>query len=132
MTNQQQNATHAHKWGYKDTHMVLQPDRSVKMTGDRYELSGLEMPEFVPFLEEMLEISIDPADIKEERAEKPVAEPVVNEAFCRALQQTFAATQYTLDPQARLIHSHGQATADEIYPVLYTKIERIAGLIFLC
>jgi len=132
MTIDQQNITHAHKWGYKDTHMVLQPDRSVKMTGDRYELSGLVMPEFVPFLEEMLEISIDPSDIKAERAEKPVAESVVNEAFCRAIQQAFPATQYTMDPQARLIHSHGQATADEIYTVLYNKIERIADLIFFC
>jgi alkyldihydroxyacetonephosphate synthase len=132
MTTNQHDTTHNHKWGFIDTNMVLQADRSVTMTGNRYELSGTVMPEFVPFLEEMLAIKLDPHDVKQECVDKPIAEPIINQAFYAAVQQTFDPAQYTFDPPQRLIHSHGQATADEVYPVLYGKLERTADMIFFC
>ncbi len=132
MTTNQNDTPHNHKWGFIDTTIVLQPDRTVTMTGDRYELSGTVMPEFIPFVEEMLGVKLDPQDTKNERTDKPIAEPIINEAFYQALQQSFAVTQYTLDPQQRLIHSHGQTTADEVYPVLYGQLERTADMTFFC
>jgi len=119
-----------HKWGFTDTCFVVNPDRSVTVTGGRYALSGTEMPGFIPFVEEMLDVRLDLDDVKRECEDKPAPEPVVNQAFCRALAQTFPASQYTSDRRQRLIHSHGQTTADEVYKVLYGRLERVADLVF--
>ena len=122
--------TWGHRWGYKDTRFVVNPDRSVKVTGNRYAVSGYDMPEFIPFVEEMLGVTIDLSDIKPERADKPVPEPNRNAAFDAALAATFPAGQYTTDPRERLVHSHGQTTADEVYQVLYTHLDRVVDLVF--
>ncbi|HEX6384264.1 MAG TPA: FAD-binding oxidoreductase [Anaerolineae bacterium] len=119
-----------HKWGFTDTRFMVNSDRSVTVTGSRYALSGTEMPEFIPFVEEMLDIQLDLDDVKPECEDKPAPEPVINQAFCQALEQTFPATQYTRDKRQRLIHSHGQTTADEVYKVLYGRLERVADLVF--
>ncbi|MCX6045750.1 MAG: FAD-binding oxidoreductase [Chloroflexi bacterium] len=132
MTTNQNDTLHNHKWGFVDTAIVLQPDRTVTMTGNRYELSGTVMPEFIPFVEEMLGIKLDPRDTQQERTDKPIAEPIINEAFYQAVQQTFPATKYTLDPEERLLHSHGQTTADEVYPALYGQLERTVDMTFFC
>ena len=121
--------TWGHRWGYKDTRFVVNPDRSVKVTGNRYAVSGYDMPGFIPFVEEMLGVTIDLSDIKPERADKPVPEPKRNVAFDAALAAIFAAGQYTTDPRERLVHSHGQTTADEVYQVLYTHLERVVDLV---
>ena len=118
-----------HKWGFTDTRFVLNSDRTVTVTGNRYALSGTEMPEFIPFVEEMLDITIDPNDLKPELAAKPVNPPVVNQAFCTALEEAFPASQYTNDNRERLIHSHGQTTADEVYKVLYGRIPRTVDVV---
>ncbi len=119
-----------HKWGFKDTRFVLQPDRTVTVTGERYALSGTEMPEFIPFVEEMLGITIDPNEIKPEVADKPVPPPIMNDAFYQALRASFPASQYSQAKGDRLLHSHGQTTVDEVYQVLYNKIDRVADLVF--
>jgi alkyldihydroxyacetonephosphate synthase len=132
MTVNQEERRHAHKWGFQDTDMILQADRTVTMTGNRYDLAGAVMPEFFPFTQEMLNVKIDPSDIKAERTDKPVAEPMRNQAFCQAVQAAFPASQYSFEAQQRLIHSHGQTTADEVYPVLYGKLERTVDMVFYC
>jgi alkyldihydroxyacetonephosphate synthase len=119
-----------HKWGFKDTRFILQPDRSVTVTGSRYAISGTEMPDFIPFVEEMLGVTIDPQDLKPEVSNKPVAPPIMNDNFYRALQTSFPDSQYSQDSSDRLLHSHGQTTVDEVYQVLYNQIERVADLVF--
>ncbi|MCA9973538.1 MAG: FAD-binding oxidoreductase [Anaerolineales bacterium] len=118
-----------HKWGFRDTKFVLQPDRSVYVTGDRYALSGTEMPEFIPFVEEMLAIQLNFEDLKPEQTNKPVPPPMQNAAFLAALQAALPAAQFSQEPLARLLHSHGQTTADEVYRVLYGKLDRVADLV---
>ncbi len=122
--------TWGHRWGYKDTRFVVNPDRSVKVTGNRYAVSGYDMPDFIPFIEEMLGVRLDLNDVKPERADKPVPEPRRNVAFDDALAANFPAKQYTTDRRERLLHSHGQTTADEVYQVLYTHLERVVDLVF--
>ncbi len=119
-----------HRWGFSDTRFVTLPDGATLVTGGRYDISGAEMPGFLPFVEEMLDIKIDVNDIKPERQDKPVTPARINEAFFHALQAAFLAAQYTQDDPARLLHSHGQTTADEVYKVLYGQLERAADLVF--
>ncbi len=123
---------HGHRWGFQDTTMELRPDRTVLMTGNRYELAGKPMPEFVPFLEEMLGIQIDRQAMQVECPDKKVTAAAINEAFYAALQQAFPATQYSVEDATRLCHSHGQTTGDEVYPVLYGALARTVDLVFYC
>jgi alkyldihydroxyacetonephosphate synthase len=121
--------TWGHRWGYRDTRFVVNPDGSVRVTGDRYAVSGYDMPGFIPFLEETLDIKIDLVDVKPERADKPVPSPVTNAAFAAALAAALPADRATDDPRERLLHSHGQTTVDEIYQVLYTHLDRVVDLV---
>jgi alkyldihydroxyacetonephosphate synthase len=121
--------TWGHRWGYRDTRFVVNADGSVKVTGDRYAVSGYDMPGFIPFLEETLDIKLDFADIKPERADKPVPDPNVNAAFAAALAAVLPADRMSADPRERLLHSHGQTTVDEIYQVLYTHLNRVVDLV---
>ncbi len=121
--------TWGHRWGYRDTRFVINPDGSVRVTGDRYAVSGYDMPGFIPFLEETLDIKLDRRDLKPEREDKPVPPPNVNRAFVAALAGVLPAEGLNDDPRERLLHSHGQTTVDEIYKVLYTAIERVVDLV---
>ncbi|HRO90878.1 MAG TPA: FAD-binding protein, partial [Promineifilum sp.] len=118
-----------HRWGYRDTYFVVNPDGSVRVTGDRYAVSGYDMPGFIPFLEDTLAIKFDLNDTKPERADKPVPPPVVNAAFVAALAAELPAGHSSDDPRERLLHSHGQTTVDEVYQVLYTHLDRVADLV---
>lgn len=124
------DTTWDHKWGFKDTRFIVKPDRSAFVTGGRYAVSGYDMPDLIPFAEEMLGIEIDVNDVKPERDPKPVPEPIINEPFWNAIQEAFPPSRYTLDPRERLVHSHGQTTADEVYRVLYGELERVADAVF--
>ena len=118
-----------HRWGYADTRFVANPDRSVKVTGRRYAVSGYDMPDFLPFVEDMLGVRIDLDDVKPERADKPVPAPHRNAAFSAALAAVLAPAQISSDARERLLHSHGQTTADEVYQVLYTHLDRVVDMV---
>lgn len=121
-----------HRWGFADTRFVVNPDRTVRVTGNRYAVSGYDMPYFLPFIEEVLDIEIDLDDLKPERTDKPVPAPAINEGFVDAVTAAFPETQFTFDPQIRLLHSHGQTTADEVYKVLYKSLDRVTDMVFYC
>ena len=119
-----------HRWGYADTIMRVLPDHTVEMTGNRYNLCGYKMPYLIPFAEEALGVKIDFDHIRPIVENPPVAPPNRNEGFCRAIEQSFPATQYSSDSRIRLVHSHGQTTADEVSKVLYDKLDRTVDLVF--
>lgn len=53
------DALWGHKWGFADTHLQIDNDRSVMMVGDRYPLSGYKMPYLLPYIEALLGIKIE-------------------------------------------------------------------------
>ena len=124
------HSTWGHKWGYKDTKFVLNEDRTVRMVGDRYELCGSDMPDFIPYVEEMLDITIDPNDRLPEVENKPFRKPNINERFVEQIKSTFPEDRYTFSDDDRLIHSHGQTTSEEVYKILYTEISRNVDMVF--
>lgn len=121
-----------HKWGFTDTKFVAHDNYVVTMTGERYLLSGKELPYFLPFVEETLKIKINFNDLKIERPDKPIAPPNKNEGFCQAIAKAFSNKQFTFDDTERLVHSHGQTTADEVYKVLYGALDRVVDMVIFC
>ncbi len=128
---QADNTRWPHKWGFADTHFVAHADRSVSLTGQRYNICGYKMPYFVPYLEDILGITFNPDEEKAEIQDKPITPPQRNEAFCQSIEQHFKAHQYRFDNQERLSHSHGQTT-EELYKVLYSRLERAVDMVFYC
>ena len=118
-----------HKWGFRDSEFVLNKDRSVSMRGDRYELCGFDMPDFIPYVEEMLDMTIEFEDTLEETEDKPLQEAKINEAFVSAVKSDFAEDRYSLNADERLMHSQGQTT-DEVYKVVFSKIDRATDMVF--
>ena len=118
-----------HKWGFTDSTFKRKEGYSVTFTGSRYALSGTEMPEFLPFVEEMLDIKLNFDNVKQEVKDKPAAEPSINEPFMQALRQVYPESRYSYEKTQRIVHSHGQTTADEVYKVIYGRLDRVVDLV---
>lgn len=118
-----------HKWGFTDTYFKVNPDKTVTVTGSRYALSGTVMHEFLPFVEEMLDITIDHNNLMPEVRNKPVHPARLNDAFYQAVQTQLSPDKVSIEDRQRLIHSHGQTTADEVYKVLYGALDRVVDMV---
>lgn len=119
-----------HKWGYKDSGFVINDDMSVTFTGNRYPICGKRLPNFIPFVEEILGVRFDTKPKIQEVEEKYVVEPNINKPFMDELKETFKEDRFTSGRDERILHSHGQHSTDEVYKVLYNKLEKFADLVF--
>ena len=120
-----------HKWGYTDTRFEFVDDRTLRVTGDRYPISGYRMPFLVAFVEDVLGIPIRREDSYEEREDTGAPEPNVEAAFGNAVKERFRDGQVSFDPKARLVHSHGQLSVEEVYRVMYgDSLPRLVDLVF--
>lgn len=126
------NIPWGHKWGFQDTEFFFHEDKSVELRGSRYMLSGYKMRDLIPYIEKVLGMKMDLDNLKEERTDKPVDPPRKNESFCEAAERSFREDQLSFDDEVRLLHSHGQTTAEEVYRVLYDKLDRFADMVFYC
>ena len=124
------HSTWGHKWGYKDSRFVLNKDRTVSMEGDRYELSGTRMPDFIPYIEEVIGIEINPGNTLAEVENKPVSSLNINQVFVDNIKNEFEDDRYSFEDEDRLIHSHGQTTSEEVYKILYNQIKRCVDMVF--
>ena len=116
--------------GFKDSGFKSIGDKVVKFSGDRYEVSGTEMPDFIPYIEKMLNIEIEDNDKLKEVDEKFVSPSKVDKKFYQELEKVFENDKFTIENTERLIHSHGQETFKDIYKVLYKSIDRLVDLVF--
>ena len=122
---------HRHKWGYVDTRFEFDDPRNVKVTGNRYPISGFRMPHLMPFVEEMLNFSICPEDMAVENQDHNIPQPNIKAHFLKAIETQFKPDQSSMDEKDRLVHSHGQLSVDEIYRILYgSSLERVVDLVF--
>ena len=119
-----------HRWGYKDSGFELDGEKSVTFVGNRYEVSGTSMPDFIPYIESVLGIEFNKDDELTSVSKKPVNPPAINSEFYDAVKKSFKEDRYTIDDLERLIHSHGQETFKDIYKVIYKSIERTVDLVF--
>jgi alkyldihydroxyacetonephosphate synthase len=87
------------------------------------------MYDFVPYIEDVLGVRIDLREVKAELQDKPVAPPLTNPGFMDGLCQVLRPDQCSQEDRVRLLHSHGQTTTDEVYRVLYDRLDRYADLV---
>ncbi len=128
----QKGKRYAHRWGFEDTDFVLTKDKKLKITGSRYPISGMVLPRFMDFVNDVLELQVNTEDILHENKEKIVPEPIINKDFLDGIKSSFDETVYSFDKITRLVHSHGQTTADEYMKVVYDNLDRVADMVFFC
>tara|TARA_B100000902_G_C27295513_1_gene909632 strand:+ start:173 stop:1930 length:1758 start_codon:yes stop_codon:yes gene_type:complete len=120
-----------HKWGFKDSSFKINDDGSVTFTGNRYEgISGEKLPYLIPFITKVLDIDIKIEPYFKELEHKHVSQRNINQPFLSELESTFNSDQLSFDDNERILHSHGQNSPDEVFKVLYDKLEKFADLVF--
>jgi len=96
--------------------------------GNRYELSGKELPRFLPWVREVLDIEIDPTDFNAPAYPTLMPEPQKAPAFLADITAFLNPNQINDDGEVRLRHGHGH-TQEEMYAIKYGTLGRIPDLV---
>jgi len=121
---------HPHLWGFEDTKFEFCGPRSVRVTGNRYPLAGMPLPRFIPFVEEVLGVALSEGNRSAVVPPPILPPPVANEVFLGRLREVMAPCQWMDDDRARLVHSHGQLSVEEIYRIQRGRPpERVVDLV---
>ena len=119
-----------HKWGFKDSSFIINDDNSITFTGARYDgISGEKLPYLIPFVTKVLDTEINKDPYFKEVKKKFVSERILNRAFIDAIESSFAEDKLSLSDDERILHSHGQNSPDEVFKVLYDKLDKFTDLI---
>ncbi|MBC7544835.1 MAG: FAD-binding oxidoreductase [Candidatus Sericytochromatia bacterium] len=116
-------------WGFTDTTFAVNDKGNVAVTGNRYDgLSGQELPNLLPWFQNVTKVSFDPADKHISSYPPAIPEPQVHHDFMTALKGRFEAGQIDQTPACRLRHGHGQ-TQEEMYAIKHGRLPRIPDIV---
>ena len=115
-------------WGFRDTRFVARPDGVVVMEGDRYELSGQELPDLLPWAQETFHPDFSPDNLNPPSYPPDVPAPRRHDGFLDELRKSFDEGQLSEDAELRLRHGHGH-TQEEMYAIKYGRLERVPDLV---
>jgi alkyldihydroxyacetonephosphate synthase len=115
-------------WGFQDTRFAINQNGHAMLLGNRYELSGVELPALLPWVRDVLGITFDPKDVYSGSYPSYIAPPRENAPFQSEIQGLLKADQIAADGELRLRHGHGQ-TQDEMFAIKFERLERIPDLV---
>lgn len=115
-------------WGFRDTAFTLLDNGSVSLTGNRYALSGLELPSLLPWVSDVMSVNFRASAIPRKPFPPQIPESRADEAFISALHAVLPSTALTLDPLVRLRHGHGH-TVEEIFALRNHGLSRIPDVV---
>ena len=115
-------------WGFRDTRFDFNENGHVIIRGSRYELSGKELPRFLPWVREVLECDVNPRNINAPSYPTTIPDPQVSSAFVNDLKQFLRPDQLDKAGEMRLRHGHGH-TQEEMYSIKYTRLGRIPDIV---
>ena len=115
-------------WGFRDTSFQIHDEGVVKLSGNRYELAGQELPELLGWVRDTIHSDVGRDNLNPSNYPPPIPEARSNVAFGEEIRGFLNADQISDDAEARLRHGHGQ-TQEEMYSIKYGRLERIPDLI---
>ena len=115
-------------WGFRDSAFTVLPNGSVVLTGSRYALSGVELPDLLPWIRSVMGIDLPLDDTHRSNYPPEVPPARENPAFQHALTEILPAGAVSTDPLVRLRHGHGH-TLEEMYAIKYGRLERVPDLV---
>jgi len=115
-------------WGFADTRFVVKPDGTTVLTGQRYNISGVDLPDLMPWFAKTLAAPLA-ADNRNE-PHYPPAIPAARSApaLVAELRTILAEDQISDEPRVRLRRGHGH-TGAEIWAIRYRKLDRVPDLV---
>ena len=115
-------------WGFRDTRFDFSENGHVMIRGSRYELSGKELPRFLPWVREVLECDVNPGNVHQPQYPTSIPESHVQPEFFAALEKFLHSNQVDTSGESRLRHGHGH-TQEEMYSIKYTRLGRIPDVV---
>jgi alkyldihydroxyacetonephosphate synthase len=115
-------------WGFEDTKFVVQPNEAVVLTGTRYNISNVELPELVPWISKKIAAPLSYQNRHPSQYPPRVPPPRPATALLNALRGFLQEDQVSTDDLHRLRHGHGH-TGAEIWKVRYESLPRVPDLV---
>jgi alkyldihydroxyacetonephosphate synthase len=115
-------------WGFSDTRFVVTPDGQVTLTGNRYNLSGVNLPSLLSWLSGVLESPLAYGNRNEPHYPPVVPGARRDDALLESLRSFLRDDQISDEPLVRLRHGHGH-TGAEIWAIRYGRLERVPDLV---
>lgn len=115
-------------WGFADTKFVVRPDGATVLTGERYNISNVELPSLMPWFANRLAAPLGPDDRNQPHYPPPVPAAREAPALVAELTAFLAPDQVSADPRVRLRRGHGH-TGAEIWAIRYGRLPRVPDLV---
>jgi alkyldihydroxyacetonephosphate synthase len=96
--------------------------------GTRYELSGKELPRFLPWVREVIELDLDTREVHKPQYPTSIPAPILSEALLAALREALSAQQIETNGEIRMRHGHGH-TQEEMFSIKYAELGRIPDVV---
>lgn len=116
------------EWGYRDSGFTVNAEGEVEFVGDRYPISGTQLPDLLPWARDVMDVPLDPFDVHPSNYPPAVSERIVDVAFERAIAGFLADGQLSTDPLVRLRHGHGH-TQEEMWAIKNASLPRVPDLV---
>jgi len=114
-------------WGYNDSKFILNKDKQVKFTGDRYRLSGKTLPLMRDWMIKTIGINLEhKAPAQPEFTAANIPAPTINVSFLDALKKSDVS--FSDDPQDRVFRAHGH-TLREMMLLREGNFDRIPDVV---
>ncbi|WP_426752514.1 FAD-binding oxidoreductase [Myxococcus sp. Y35] len=115
-------------WGFADTRFEVRPDGSTVLTGTRYNISNVAMPDLMPWFASKLASPLGYDNRNEPHYPPEIPEAKKDDKLVAALREFLKEDQLTDDPKQRLRRGHGH-TGGEIWAIRYRKLDRVPDLV---
>lgn len=115
-------------WGFADTKFAVNENGHVQLTGGRYSLAGDELPNLLPWMQDVMNVRIDPRETNDWSYPPEIPEPRDNDGFDAEIAKFLDDDQVTTDGIARLRHGHGH-TQEEMFLIKYGTLPRVPDLV---
>jgi alkyldihydroxyacetonephosphate synthase len=111
-------------WGFQDTRFRMDSEGVVEVTGNRYPLSGQQLPSLIPWFSKLMDVEISAAEKYQSSYPPIIPEPNINHDFLAGVRGVFEEDQIIVDPKHRLRHGHGHSQS-EMYAIKHGHLERV-------
>ncbi|MEO7522408.1 MAG: FAD-dependent oxidoreductase, partial [Gemmatimonas sp.] len=115
-------------WGFRDTSFKRQSNGSVTLSGDRYELSGLELPSLLPWMSGVMEMDFGEMPEEEMPASTAVPSSRASPSFLEALRGVATSLDVSVEPLVRRRHGHGH-TVEEMFALRHGGLSRVPDVV---
>jgi len=115
-------------WGFDDTAFGIVDGAVVKLSGERYELAGKELPDLLGWVRDMIHPDVGADNLNPSTYPPPIPDARVEQAFVEDIRGFLGEDQISDDGEMRLRRGHGQ-TQEEMYRIKYDQVARIPDLV---